>query len=304
MHRTGRRPAARALAWAGALAVGAAALAGCTPGGQEEPAQDGSASPSETQNAIPQVDRDGYDPLKVYLVSPVWSAPAGTSGVRFGCQDLLVPVETVPTEADDPADMAIDFLLEDANVVHGDPGLSNYVAASEKTLTYTGHRTDGDTEVFEFSGTVSVQSPCDADRFRTQLEQTAKANTEAEKVRITVDGKDLEEVLQLGPLELGEEYTAPPAEEESASPSEGDVFGDPGAPSAPADGGDVPTAPGGEGTAPGAPAAPSAPATPSATVDPNAPAAPTAPGQGRPSLPGTVPSYGVETQPVVPPNGP
>lgn len=293
MPRTGARTAAsRGLAWAGALALGAVALTGCLPGQEPSGGSDGSASgtAAATDDAIPQANRDGYEPLTVYLVSPVWSAPPGTSGTRFGCQDLLVPVQTVPTKADDPVSMAIDFLLQDANVVHGDPPLSNYVAASEKSLVYTGHRTDGDTEVFEFSGTVSVQSPCDADRFRTQLEKTAQANSGAQKVRVTVDGKDLEEVLQLGPLQLGEEYTAPPAQGGSASPSEGEgggVVGDPG------------TSPSPSGTA-----APSVPAEPSTPADATAPGGPTAPGQGQPSMPRTTPSTGVESQPVVPPNGP
>ena|GEM_PF-1448287 len=288
MHRTGRRPAARVLAWAGALTVGAAAVAGCTPDGREPSPEENGSSPEAAETGVPQVDREGYAPLTVYLVSPVWSAPPGTSGVRVGCQDqdLLVPVETVPTKAEDPADMAMDFLLKDVSGSHGDPALTNAVAASTKTLTYTGHHRDGDTEVFEFAGTVTVEDVCEAERVRAQLEATAASHTDAEQVRVTVDGEDIADVLRLPEYEPGDEYTAPPAEEgaqESATPGEDDVVGDPGAPEAPGEG--TPSTPG-EGT----------PSTPGEGT-------PSTPG-GVPSVPGSVPSYGVETQPVLPPDAP
>lgn len=318
MHRTGRRPAARALAWAGALAVGTAALAGCTPA-DEEPAPDGSGSGSPSSAAetgIPQVDRDGYEPLTVHLVAPVWSAPPGSSGVRVGCQDqdLLVAVQTVPTKAEDRADMAMDFLLQDNTGTHGDPALTNAVAASEKTLTYTGHRRDGDTEVFEFAGTVTVEDTCGAERVRAQLEATAAANTDADEVRVTVDGEDIADVLGLLPYEPGDEYTAPPAPEEASetpAPGEDGVFGDPGAPASPSQPEWQPSAPatgwsapatGGTGETGGTGGTGGQPAP---SWQPSAPATGwSAPAEGTPSLPGTVPSYGVETHPVVPPNGP
>ncbi|WIK81468.1 GerMN domain-containing protein [Micrococcus lylae] len=290
MHRTGRRPAARALAWAGSLALGTAALAGCTPA-DEEPTGDGSGSPSAAeQTGIPQVDRDGYQSLTVHLVAPVWSAPPGTSGVRVGCQDqdLLVAVQTAPTKAEDPADMAMDFLLQDTTGTHGEPALTNAVAASAKTLTYTGHRRDGDTEVFEFAGTVTVEDACDAERVRAQLEATAAANTDAGEVRVTVDGEDIADVLGLLPYEPGDEYTAPPEPEE---PSETP---------APGEGASSESAPGGGAPGGGAPSE----SAPGWTAPSEGTPSESAPGEGEPSLPGASPSYGVQTHPVVPPNGP
>lgn len=284
MHRTGRRPAARVLSWAGALTLGATAVAGCTPGGQEpSPEENGSSPEAAAGTGIPQVDREGYGPLTVYLVTPVWSAPPGTSGIRVGCQDqdLLVPVETVPTTSEDPADMAMDFLLQDVSGSHGDPALTNAVAASTKTLTYTGHHRDGDTEVFEFTGTVTVEDVCEAARVRAQLEATAAAHTDADQVRVTVDGEDIAHVLQLPEYEPGDEYTAPPAAEDAPQSP------------APGEGGDV-----------GDSGAPDAPGTPGTPEVPGAPGASGAPGEDVPSVPGSVPSYGVETQPVLPPDAP
>jgi hypothetical protein len=233
MPRLGDRTAAcRARAWAGALAVGAAALAGCTTG--TDPAEGGAGGVSTdgsgvsggsasataagptTQGGIPQVSRDGFEPLTVHLVTPVWSAPPGSSGVRFGCQDLLVPVQTVPAETEDRLDTAIDFLMADARGSHGDPALANALSATRQTLTYTGHHREGDTEVLAFSGTVTVASTCESERVRAQLVGTAEAATDAADVRITVDGQDLDEVLALQPLEFGEEYTAAPAESAAA----------------------------------------------------------------------------------------
>lgn len=321
MHRTGRRPAVRALAWAGALALGSAAVAGCTVQ-DREPAPEGTQTPGAAeQTGVPQVDRDGYDPLTVHLVAPVWSAPPETTGVRVGCQDqdLLVAVETVPTQADDPADMAMDFLLQDSSGTHGDPALTNAVAASAKTLTYTGHRREGDAEVFEFAGTVTVEDACGAERVRAQLMETARANVDAEEVRVTVDGEDIDDVLGLLPYEPGEEYTAPPAEEEASedpAPGEDDLFGDPGAPASPSEpqwqpeepvpsegpsedpGEGVPSLPGVEPSEPGwQPEEPVPGESPSGVPG-------EVPGEGIPSLPGVEPSYGVETQPVLPPTGP
>lgn len=202
---------AHALGRTALLSAGMLLLAGCSLAGPQQPAQHGDASPHGAREAIPPTDQEGYDPLTVHLVSPVAAAPPGTTGTLFGCQDLLVAVQTVPTDAEDRADTAVDFLLEDLTVDHGAPALSNAVAASRDTLTYTGHHRDGDTEVFEFSGTVAVQTGCEAQRFRAQLQQTALTATDADRVRLTVDGEDLDDVLQLPPLVLGKQYTAPEA---------------------------------------------------------------------------------------------
>lgn len=138
-------------------------------------------------------------PVTVELTVPAAEAPPGMTGRPFGCGDLLVPVETVPVATADRAATALDFLLDDEQEEHGDPALHNAVAASSDTLTFTGHRRAGDVEVFTFTGAVTADDACAAERIRAQLEQTARDHSSAGDVRLEVDGRDLDEVLGLDP---------------------------------------------------------------------------------------------------------
>ena len=267
-----RLRASRIAAFAALLPV--LALTGCQ-SGSTEPTESGDATQSSS-TPIPKPDPDEYEPITVHLTAPAWSAPPGTEGELLGCDDLLVSVETVPSGAEDPADMALDFLLEDATGEHGEPALSNALAAAGEDLTYTGHHREGEVEVFEFSGALAPADTCAAQRVQAQLQRTAEAAVDGE-VELRVDGEPLDAVLGMGPLgEPGETYRAPEPEEAGSDA--------PGAPSqTPAPG--QTTAPGqppAQTPVPGQPAQTPAPGQPAQTPVPGQPPAQTpAPGTGQ-----------------------
>ncbi|MBB4735982.1 hypothetical protein HDA30_001490 [Micrococcus cohnii] len=258
-----RLRASRIAAFAALLPV--LALTGCQSGSTES-TESGDATQSSS-TPIPKPDPDEYEPITVHLTAPAWSAPPGTEGELLGCDDLLVSVETVPSGAEDPADMALDFLLEDATGEHGEPALSNALAAAGEDLTYTGHHREGEVEVFEFSGALAPADTCAAQRVQAQLQRTAEAAVDGE-VELRVDGEPLDAVLGLGPLgEPGETYRAPEPEEAGSDA--------PGAPSQ--------TPAPGQTTAPGQPPAQTpVPGQPAQTPVPGQPPAQTpAPGTGQ-----------------------
>ncbi|MDO5634388.1 MAG: hypothetical protein Q4G34_05915 [Micrococcus sp.] len=209
---------------------GVLALAGCTMNNDD--GADGSSG-SGQNGGIPQPDADQYAQVTLYLTSPVWSAPPGATGERYGCDDLLVPIQTVPVKDADRLAVALDFLLADRSGVHGDPSLVNAVAASEDTLTLTEHRTSGGRETVGFSGNIIVDGVCGAQRVRAQLQRTVEAISGRE-ASIEIDGVPLDDYLGLAPLEQGEEYTVPDPEDDAeptADPSD----------AAPIEPGDTPT---------------------------------------------------------------
>ena len=131
-------------------------------------------------------------------------------------------MQTVPTDTEDEADAALDFLFADERGWHGDPSLWNAVFDARETLTPTGHRREGDVEIFTFTGTVTPEDECTAERIRAQLQATAAAFTSAGQVRLEVDGRDLDDVLGLEPLRLGESVDVPQGDPTpSGEPSDG-----------------------------------------------------------------------------------
>ncbi|MBU8794306.1 hypothetical protein M3D60_002995 [Micrococcus luteus] len=204
----------RALRLMGAVAA-ACLLAGCA-------VDPGLAEDSASDDGVPLPATEGYQPLTVYLAVAETEAVPGTSGRPFGCGDLLVPVQTVPTDTEDEADAALDFLFADEQGWHGDPSLWNAVFDARETLTPTGHRREGDVEIFTFTGTVTPEDDCTAERIRAQLQATAAAFTSAGQVRLEVDGRDLDDVLGLEPLRLGESVDVPQGDPTpSGEPSDG-----------------------------------------------------------------------------------
>ena len=204
----------RALRLTGAVAA-ACLLAGCA-------VDPGLAEDSASDDGVPLPATEGYQPLTVYLAVAEAEAVPGTSGRPFGCGDLLVPVQTVPTDTEDEADAALDFLFADERGWHGDPSLWNAVFDARETLTPTGHRREGDVEIFTFTGTVTPEDDCTAERIRAQLQATAAAFTSAGQVRLEVDGRDLDDVLGLEPLRLGEPVDVPQGDPApSGEPSDG-----------------------------------------------------------------------------------
>lgn len=207
-----QRPASRAL-----LLVGAAAAVGLLGGCAAEPGAPAATDGSAQGDALPRPEVDGYAPLTVWLTVPAAEAVPGSTGRPYGCDDLLVPVQTVPADVPDDADAALDFLFSDERGWHGDPSLWNAVFETRESLTPTGHRLEGDVDVFTFTGTVTAEGECEAERIRAQLQETAAAHTSAGQVRLEVDGRPLDDVLGLAPLALGDEVDVP---ESGAAPSE------------------------------------------------------------------------------------
>ena len=80
----------RALRLTGAVAA-ACLLAGCA-------VAPDLAEDSASDDGVPLPATEGYQPLTVYLAVAEAEAVPGTSGRPFGCGDLLVPVQTVPTD--------------------------------------------------------------------------------------------------------------------------------------------------------------------------------------------------------------
>ncbi len=207
-----QRPASRAL-----LLVGAAAAVGLLGGCAAEPGAPAATDGSAQGGALPRPEVGGYAPLTVWLTVPAAEAVPGSTGRPYGCDDLLVPVQTVPADVPDDADAALDFLFSDERGWHGDPSLWNAVFETRESLTPTGHRLEGDVDVFTFTGTVTAEGECEAERIRAQLQETAAAHTSAGQVRLEVDGRPLDDVLGLAPLALGDEVDVP---ESGAAPSE------------------------------------------------------------------------------------
>lgn len=199
-------PAPRLLLLAG-LGAAAALASGCAVGPSAPAASPGASGAS----GLPTADGEGYAPLAVYLVAADGEAPTGAETRAFGCDDLLVRVETVPSREPDPLLAALDFLTEDVTGEHGEPALTNTVVSAAPDLVLTGHRREGDTEVVAFSGPVAPEGECEAARLRAQLQETARAQTSAGTVRLEVDGTDLDSLLGLAPLALG------PAEDRSST---------------------------------------------------------------------------------------
>ena len=116
----------RALRLTGAVAA-ACLLAGCA-------VAPDLAEDSASDDGVPLPATEGYQPLTVYLAVAEAEAVPGTSGRPFGCGDLLVPVQTVPTDTEDEADTALDFLFADERGWHGDPSLWNAVFDVRESL--------------------------------------------------------------------------------------------------------------------------------------------------------------------------
>ncbi|MGO1181429.1 MAG: GerMN domain-containing protein [Micrococcaceae bacterium] len=180
------------------------ALAGCAED-PSAPADPEATSAADELDLAP--DDDGFAPLPLYFVALSGQYPSGVTGSQIGCSDLLVQVNTVPLEAEEPVDAALDFLLQDKQYRHGDPALTNSVLLSADSLTVQDYEVQGDTVEVNLSGSVVTRSACESYRIRAQLHATAAAAAGVENAQILVDGEDLDARLGLEPFERGEQIT-------------------------------------------------------------------------------------------------
>ncbi|MCE3293404.1 MAG: hypothetical protein K0Q84_2341, partial [Arthrobacter sp.] len=116
----------------------------------------------------------------------------GSSGVRFGCNDSLVPVHHADPVIREPLQAAMSRLLsKDA------PPAGLYNALSSSALQYVSGYLDGATVVVNLSGAVQPGGTCDIPRIDAQLTHTAVTAAGAVRAEIYVDGVRLADVLSV-----------------------------------------------------------------------------------------------------------
>ena len=116
----------------------------------------------------------------------------GSSGVRFGCNDSLVPVHHADPVIREPLQAAMSRLLSE-----GAPPAGLYNALSSSALQYVSGYLDGATVVVNLTGAVQPGGTCDIPRIDAQLTHTAVTAAGAIRAEIYVDGVRLAEVLSL-----------------------------------------------------------------------------------------------------------
>ena len=188
-----------------ALAASTLLFAGCGPssgsGGTDDDTEpDQAVSPTQDPD-------DDFQSLRVNMVAQSGTAfPDGVEGPTIGCSDTLVTIGTVPIEAESPEDhvtAAIEFLLDDSQYYHGDPAVTNSLTLSE-TLELANVELDRDAVHIELTGEPVVQSQCEAYRIQAQLYGTAASTAGVEEVTISVGGTELNEVLNVEPLDVSQ----------------------------------------------------------------------------------------------------
>lgn len=180
-----------------ATAAFALLLAGCSTGTTEttDPDTEPEATASPTQDP-----NDDFQSLQVNMVAQSGTHfPDGVDGMTFGCSDTLVTIDTVPTEAESTEEhvgAAVEFLLDDSQYYHGDPPVTNSLTLSE-TLELSGVELDRNAVHLELTGEPVVQSECEAYRIQAQLYGTAASTAGVEEVSISVEGTELDDVLNV-----------------------------------------------------------------------------------------------------------
>lgn len=116
----------------------------------------------------------------------------GSSGVRFGCNDSLVPVHHADPVIREPLQAAMSRLLSEGAAPAG-----LYNALSSSALQYVSGYLDGATVVVNLTGAVQPGGTCDIPRIDAQLTHTAVTAAGAIRAEIYVDGVRLADVLSL-----------------------------------------------------------------------------------------------------------
>jgi hypothetical protein len=116
----------------------------------------------------------------------------GSSGVRFGCNDSLVPVRHTDPAIREPLQAAMNQLLSGSGTPAG-----LYNALESSALKYVSGFLDGETVVVNLSGAVQPGGTCDIPRIEAQLTHTAVTAVGAVRAEIYVDGVRLADVLSL-----------------------------------------------------------------------------------------------------------
>ncbi|MBT2587801.1 GerMN domain-containing protein [Arthrobacter sp. ISL-95] len=145
--------------------------------------------PTATPTVIP-VDAGSFGPAVYYVAID----DGGARGVRFGCNDSLVPVRGVAVPGD-PLSVALGRLLESGMPVDSDAAL--YDALANSSLRYLSGYMSGATVVVNLSGSLRPGGVCDIPRIQAQLTQTIVQASGASRAEIYVNGRTLTEALSV-----------------------------------------------------------------------------------------------------------
>jgi LysM repeat protein len=131
-----------------------------------------------------------FDRTNIYLIA---LEDAGRSGQAVGCGDSVIAVQRTITPTVAPLTAALELLLSLDSQFYGESGLYNALYQSD--LTVTGVNIVNREAIIHLSGQLLLNGACDAPRVQAQLEQTALQYATIDRVRITINGQPLEEVL-------------------------------------------------------------------------------------------------------------
>lgn len=151
-------------------------------------------APTPTPTASPSVSAlpTTTKTLTLYYVA---LEDSGKSGTKIGCGDSLVSVTTEPVATVNAVESTMRKLLADHQKDYGQSGLYN--ALYQSNLQYESSTQEGETLTVNLSGTITVGGVCDAPRVKGQLEKAALGASQAAKVIVRINGKDLDAVLSL-----------------------------------------------------------------------------------------------------------
>lgn len=111
---------------------------------------------------------------------------AGTKGMRIGCDDSIVGIESKNKNITPETILTELFSYEGVRTV--DAGLYN--ALYQSNLRVDSVEVEGDVATVYISGEYSMGGVCDSPRFEAQVTQTLKQFVGIEKVRIMINGKE------------------------------------------------------------------------------------------------------------------
>ncbi len=168
-----------------------------TPGPSTAVAPLPAATPSPSPTAVAPVARAATVPQDLNLGPAVYYVAVGDGGargVRFGCNDSLVPVRGALAPGD-PLTLALSRLLEAGMPM--DTGAGLYDSLANSSLHFVSGYISGATVVVNLSGTLRPGGVCDIPRIEAQLTHTIVSASGASRAEIYVNGKTLAEALSL-----------------------------------------------------------------------------------------------------------
>lgn len=155
------------------------------------------ATPSPSPTAVAPVARAATVPQDLNLGPAVYYVAVddgGARGVRFGCNDSLVPVRGALAPGD-PLTLALSRLLEAGMPM--DTGAGLYDSLANSSLHFVSGYISGATVVVNLGGTLRPGGVCDIPRIEAQLTHTIVSASGASRAEIYVNGKTLAEALSL-----------------------------------------------------------------------------------------------------------